>query len=85
MGWWKVQNTEDIVGDDAFSILRVATTEVLRLYQREFDRSPTRSEWQRLIRNSLQPLEELESPRESLFNEDVRPSMVEIQLEKWSR
>ena len=81
MGWWTVQNTEDLVGDEPFDILRQATIEICRLYEREFGRSPTRTEWQRLIQDALEPMEELESTRvEYLFKEKGRPRSVEIVL-----
>ncbi len=82
MGWWKVQETEDVVSDEVFSILRVATKEVAERYEREFGRPPSRSEWQRLIHDALEPVEELESTEvESLFVENSRPCAVEITLE----
>jgi hypothetical protein len=81
MGWWKVQDTDDLVGDEPFDILAQATTEVLRLYQREFGRSPTRTEWQRLLHDALEPLDLEPADVESLFHEQGRPSAVEIVLE----
>ena len=82
MGWWKVQNTEDIVGDDAFSILRAATREIAELYEREFERRPSRSEWQTLIHDALEPIRELRSTEEvSLFAENSRPEAVQIVLD----
>jgi hypothetical protein len=82
MGWWKVQDTDDIVGDDVFSILRSATLEVAKLYEQEFQRFPSRSEWQRLMHDSLLPLIELRSPEErSLFRENATPEAVRILLD----
>jgi hypothetical protein len=86
MGWWKVQDTDDVLGDEVFNILREAVKEVAGEYVREFDRRPTRSEWQRLIQDSLEPLEDLRSPsKESLFAENARPCAVEIILEALER
>lgn len=59
MGWWKVQYTEDVVGDEPFGILEEAICRVVEEYEREFGRLPTRSEWQRLLETSLQPFEDL--------------------------
>jgi len=86
MGWWKVQDTDDIVGDDVFSILRLAAMEVAEEYVREFGRPPTRSEWQRLIQDALEPIEDVDSPsRKSLFAENSKPRAVEIALEAFDR
>ncbi len=41
MGWWQVHGTNDVVGDDPFSRLRIAMEEVAELYTREFGRKPT--------------------------------------------
>jgi hypothetical protein len=30
LGWWKVQGTDDLVGDDVFALMRDAAEEVLR-------------------------------------------------------
>jgi hypothetical protein len=82
MGWWKVQGTEDIVGDDPFMILRDATEAIAKLYEREFGRMPSRTEWQALLQDALEPMTELRSPEQvSLFAENARPSAVEIMLE----
>jgi hypothetical protein len=82
MGWWKVQGSEDLVGDDAFRTMREAANEVVSLYRRDFDRAPTPSEWQRLIGEALEPIEDLESPRtQSMFNDRLRPREVQITVE----
>lgn len=82
MGWWKVQGTEDIVGDDVFSILREATEAIADRYKSEFGRVPSRTEWQRLIQDSLEPSEDVEGRQmESLFAENCRPQSVAIVLE----
>lgn len=82
MGWWKVQGTDDLVGDDVFGILRDAAKEVVQEYVREFSRPPTRTEWQRLIQDALEPMEDLDSSsRESMFAENSRPRSVEISVE----
>jgi hypothetical protein len=73
--------TEDTIGDDVFDILRTAAKEVARLYGRELGRPPSRSEWQRLIQDALEPVEELDSSDvRSLFVENARPRSIEIVL-----
>jgi hypothetical protein len=82
MGWWKVQGTDDLVGDDPFDLLRAATEDVAELYLREFDRLPTRFEWQRLISSALEPVEELDgSSKEYLIAEKAELLAVNIVLE----
>ena len=61
MGWWKVQGTNDLVGDDPFSLLRNAAIAVAEAYYEQCERPPTRSEWERLIRDAVQPIRDLES------------------------
>jgi hypothetical protein len=85
MGWWKIENSDDLVGDDVFDMLRDATERVAAEYLREFGRRPTRSEWQHLIQDALEPIEDLNSAKqESLFAENSRPQKVEIVLESLS-
>ena len=82
MGWWKVQNTEDIIGDEVFDMLRDATIAIAQTYEREFGRAPTRSEWQLLMHDALEPVEELEpSSLKSLIAENVKPRAVRVLLE----
>ena len=82
MGWWKVQGTEDTVGDEVFSIMRAATLEIADRYKHELGRVPSRTEWQRLIQDGLEPVEDVEDRNvESLFAENSRPTSVDIVLE----
>jgi hypothetical protein len=82
MGWWKVQGTDDLVGDDVFGILRRATTAVAEEYTRAFGRAPTRAEWGHLIQDALQPIVDLDSSsRQSLFAENALPRFIDIVLE----
>jgi hypothetical protein len=82
MGWWKVQYTEDVVGDEVFTILREATKRIAALYEHELGRRPSRSEWQRLIQDGLEPVESMDSTEvRSPFVENSRPRAVEIVLE----
>jgi hypothetical protein len=78
-----VQESDDLVGDDVFDILRVAAKEVAEAYSRKFGRPPTRSEWQRLIQDALEPVESLDSSaRTSLFAEGAKPIAVQISLDR---
>lgn len=70
MGWWKVEGTPDVVGDEVFGLLTDATQAIAELYQKEFGRKPTRSEWQRLLQDSLEAPE----GTPSLLHESGRPS-----------
>jgi hypothetical protein len=70
-----VQDTDDIVGDDAYSGIRRATKEVAALYRYEFGRLPTRTEWQRLLLDALQPVEE----ESAIVEGDLRPRAVLIE------
>jgi len=80
MGWWKVQGANDVVGDEVCSLLREAALRVAVEYQREFARPPTRSEWERLLRDALQPIESLEPPSQQsvIADEVAQPSAVRI-------
>ncbi len=82
MGWWKVEGSEDVVGDEVFSELRNAALAVAARYEEQCGRPPTRSEWERLITDAMQPLESLESPttRSLIAHESRRPSSVEIKI-----
>jgi hypothetical protein len=84
MGWWKVQATDDVVGDEVFSLLRNAAVAVAAAYQREFERPPTRTEWERLVRDAIEPVENLESSlKKSLIaGQKTGPRAVHILLEE---
>ncbi|MBK8999539.1 MAG: hypothetical protein IPM35_27780 [Myxococcales bacterium] len=82
MGWWKVEGTSDVVGDDVLSLLRTAALEVNSSYFNAFGRSPTRSEWERLMCEAVEPVEDLETDRkEFVIAEGSRPSRVKIVLD----
>ena len=49
MGWWKVENTQDIIGDGPLDALTDAMAEVVSQYQVEFKRRPSRAEWEALL------------------------------------
>jgi hypothetical protein len=87
MGWWKIQNTEDIVGDDVFDLMRDATRAVVERYVQEMGRKPTTAEWQHLIEDSLQPDSNADegTPVDhdggSMFGEGGRPARIIIERE----
>ena len=81
MGWWKVQGTEHVVGDDVFFLLREAALAAATAYECELGRRPSREEWALLIRDSLEPFEHPGAgDAVSLFLENGRPSSVDVQL-----
>jgi hypothetical protein len=49
MGWWKVENTENVIGDRVLDLLGASVLEVVDTYQREFGRKPTGREWEALL------------------------------------
>ena len=49
MGWWKVENTQDIIGDGPLDALGAAVMEVVVAYETTFKRRPTRAEWEALL------------------------------------
>lgn len=53
MGWWKVQGTQNVLGDLPLDTLSTAVREVVSLYERGFDRRPTRAEWEVLLQAAL--------------------------------
>ena len=83
MGWWKVQGTEDLVGDEVFSLLRNAALAVAATYQHEFDRVPTIREWEILLHDAIEPVADLESSEKEylIAGANVRPRAVTISLE----
>ena len=81
MGWWKVQGSDDVVGDEVFSFVRAATRAVNEQYRQALGRSPSRSEWERLLCDAIQPIDDLESDStEPLVAETARPTAVRILL-----
>ncbi len=49
MGWWKVQNTEDVIGDAPLDVLTGAMAEIVSQYEASFQRRPTKEEWEALL------------------------------------
>lgn len=53
MEWWKVQGTENVVGDTPLDALGEAVSAVVTEYQAAFGRRPTKPEWEALLRSVL--------------------------------
>jgi hypothetical protein len=49
MGWWKVEGTENMIGDMPLDILGGAVAEVVSAYRATFNRRPSRAEWEALL------------------------------------
>lgn len=49
MGWWKIPDTESVIGDDALEAFEDAIESVLSLYAEEFERRPSPAEWTALL------------------------------------
>ncbi|MCI0572814.1 MAG: hypothetical protein L0Y66_18845 [Myxococcaceae bacterium] len=62
MGWWKVYDTDDVVGDAPLEILGDAILAVLEAYSSELKRPPTRAEWEHLLVASLRGMQESGMP-----------------------
>ena len=53
MGWWKVQGTDNVIGDGPLEALEEAVAEILAQYQISHGRKPTKAEWESLLRAAL--------------------------------
>jgi hypothetical protein len=49
MGWWKIQGTENAVGDGPLDALGGAVMSVIAEYEAAFNRRPTKAEWEALL------------------------------------
>jgi hypothetical protein len=49
MGWWKVEGTNNLIGDSPLDALGGAVDTVVREYQRAHGRRPTKKEWEALL------------------------------------
>jgi hypothetical protein len=53
MGWWKVENTQNIIGDGPLDTLGAAVVEIVAAYETSFKRRPTKAEWEALLLGAL--------------------------------
>jgi hypothetical protein len=53
MGWWKVEGTQNVIGDAPLDALGQAVQAVVMAYQTAFQRRPTRQEWEALLLGAL--------------------------------
>ncbi len=53
MGWWKVENTEDILGDEPLDAIDRAITAIVAQYSSALGRLPTKTEWEILLTMGL--------------------------------
>jgi hypothetical protein len=49
MGWWKVQGTDNSIGDGPLDALGGAVMSVIAEYEASFSRRPTKAEWEALL------------------------------------
>ena len=49
MGWWKIENTEHVIGDGPLDVLRDAVAVVVEQYRTSLGRLPTKAEWESLL------------------------------------
>jgi hypothetical protein len=49
MGWWKVEGTQNVIGDGPLDTLGSAVREIVSAYETAFKRRPTRAEWEALL------------------------------------
>ena len=49
MGWWRVEGTQDTIGDSPLDTLSSAVAAVLHDYRSAFGRRPTKAEWEALL------------------------------------
>lgn len=66
MGWWKVQGTNDTIGDAPLDAVGTAIAAVLVCYQDAWSRRPTRSEWEAILTAVLGAEEEGSKPLDQL-------------------
>jgi len=67
MGWWKVEGTQNVVGDGPLDTLGEAVREIVGAYEAEFKRRPSRAEWEALLLGALGA----EEPKARVLDEGV--------------
>lgn len=58
MEWWKVYDTDDVLGEEPLQVLGDAILGVLEAYGKELRRPPTRAEWEHLLVASLRGMQD---------------------------
>jgi len=53
MGWWKVEGTQNVIGDGPLDTLGSAVQEILGAYETALKRRPSRAEWEALLLGAL--------------------------------
>jgi hypothetical protein len=53
MGWWKVDGSEQVIGDQPLDALSDSVRQVIIAYQAEFGREPSRKEWELMLTAAL--------------------------------
>ena len=74
MGWWKVQGTEQLIGDLPLDEIGGAASRVVAEYERALGRRPTSAEWQALLETVMGA----EEPEYRCFSDIVGPVEVII-------
>jgi hypothetical protein len=49
MGWWKVEGTQNMIGDGPLDTLGAAVREIVGAYEAAFKRRPSGPEWEALL------------------------------------
>lgn len=49
MGWWRIEGSQNVIGDGPLESLGEAARQVVQAYEAEFKRRPTRAEWEALL------------------------------------
>jgi hypothetical protein len=49
MGWWKVEGTQNVIGDGPLATLGAAVREIVVSYEATLKRRPTPAEWEALL------------------------------------
>ena len=53
MGWWKVEGTSAVVGDEVLDVLTGCVADVVELYRSAHGRKPSVEEWECLLSGVL--------------------------------
>ena len=58
MGWWKIEGTQNVIGDGPLETLGAAAGEIVAAYEAAFGRRPTKEEWEARLLGVLGAAEE---------------------------